>query len=380
MIGWSTPRSACMSQPSVLIAGAGPTGLAAALLLDMRGVKARIVDSAMHPATHSRALVVNPRTLDLLAETGVTERMLAEGRRVRGVRFHEGGKGLATVEAESMHPRYGLTVLSQERSEALLTEARVARGIHVERGVRAGCVGQDENEARVALNGASDGEHGYAAVFAADGARSDFRKTLEIGFSGSSYPGPWPPLDVPLETTLDLDHAHILFYPEGMIFLLALNDEIWRVISNLPNPLARLPTGTVSSEPIWESSFHVAHRVADRCAIDRIALGGDAAHVHSPVGARGMNLGIEDAAAFAMYLTVPGISPMDALERYHRERHAVHKGVVRRVHALTSMARSGNPIVSRIRHAALPWVSRTPALSRRVLRTVAGLDHPAPTP
>jgi len=369
-----------MSQPSVLIAGAGPTGLAAALLLDLRGVRSRVVDSAMQPAPHSRALVVNPRTLDLLAETGVTERMLAEGRRIRGVRFHENGQLLATIEAESMHPRYGLTVLSQERSEALLTEALLARNIHVERGVRAGCVGQDDDEVRVALNGASDGEHGYMAVFAADGARSDFRKTLEIGFSGSSYPEPWPLYDLPLDTPLDLDHAHILFFPEGMIFLLALNQEIWRVISNMPDPLSRLPSGTVASEPVWESSFHIAHRVANRCAIDRIALGGDAAHVHSPVGARGMNLGIEDAAAFAMYLTVPGTNPMDALERYHRERHAVHKGVVRRVHAVTAMARSGNPIVSRIRHSALPWAARMPALSQRILRTVAGLDHPAPHP
>ncbi|APG06238.1 hypothetical protein BJI69_21570 [Luteibacter rhizovicinus DSM 16549] len=369
-----------MSQPPVLIVGAGPTGLAAALFLDVHGVKARIVDAALQPAAHSRALVVNPRTLDLLAGTGVTERMLAEGRRIRGVRFHENGKVLATVEAESMHPRYGLTVLSQERSEALLTEALLARNIPIERGLRAGCVGQDDNEVRVALNGASDGERGYAAVFAADGARSDFRGTLEIGFSGSSYPEPWPLYDVPLETPLDRDHAHILFYPEGMIFLLALNDEIWRVISNLPNPLARLPTGTVSSEPIWESSFHVAHRVADRCAIDRIALGGDAAHVHSPVGARGMNLGIEDAAAFAMYFTAPGANPMDALERYHRERHAVHKGVVRRVHAVTAMARSSNHLVASFRHTALPWMSRMPALSERVLRTVAGLDHPAPAP
>jgi 2-polyprenyl-6-methoxyphenol hydroxylase-like FAD-dependent oxidoreductase len=241
-------------------------------------------------------------------------------------------------------------------------------------------VGQDDDEVRVALNGASDGEQGYAAVFAADGARSDFRKTLEIGFSGSSYPEPWPLYDVPLDTTLDLDHAHIMFFPDGMIFLLALNQEVWRIISNLPDPLSRLPPGTVASEPLWESSFHIAHRVADRCAIDRIALGGDAAHVHSPVGARGMNLGIEDAAAFAMYFTVPGASPMDALERYHRERHAVHKGVVRRVHAVTSMARSGNPIVTHLRHAVLPWVSRMPALSQKILRTVAGLDHPAPTP
>ncbi|HVI53545.1 MAG TPA: FAD-dependent monooxygenase [Luteibacter sp.] len=369
-----------MSQPSVLIAGAGPTGLAAALLLDMRGVKVRIVDSALRPAAHSRALVVNPRTLDLLAGTGVTERMLAEGRPVRGVRFHENAEVLATIEATSVHPRYGLTVLSQARSEALLTEALDARGIHIERGVRAGCVGQDDDEVRVALNGASDGEQGYAAVFAADGARSDFRKTLEIGFSGSSYPEPWPLYDVPLQTTLDRDHAHLMFFPEGMIFLLALDDEVWRIISNMPDPLSRLPGGTVSSEPIWESSFHIAHRVADRCAIGRIALGGDAAHVHSPVGARGMNLGIEDAAAFAMLFTAPGAQPMDALQRYHRERHAVHKGVVRRVHAITALARSGNPWVARLRHVAIPWASHMPALSGRILRTVAGLDHPTPTP
>jgi 2-polyprenyl-6-methoxyphenol hydroxylase-like FAD-dependent oxidoreductase len=367
-----------MNQPSVLIAGAGPTGLAAALLLAGRGMRARIVDAADSPAAHSRALVVNPRTLDLLAGTQVTGRMVDEGRDVRGVRFHEHGKELTHLEAGNLHPRYGLTVLSQERSEALLTEALVAQGIHVERGTEAAFVSQDANGVDVRL-GAEEVAR-FDAVYAADGAHSAFRKALGIDFPGSVFPEEWPLFDLPMDTPLDLDHAHILFFPDGMAFALALDRLVWRIIASVPDPLSRLPEGTTHGEPVWSSKFRIAHRVASRCAVGRVALGGDAAHIHSPIGARGMNMGIEDAATFAMRLAAHADDPGAALEAYHRERHPVHRSVVRRIRAITTMARGHNAALRMARHALLPAVAHVDAMRTMMLRTVAGLDHPPPSP
>ncbi|MEX1828969.1 FAD-dependent oxidoreductase [Luteibacter sp. CQ10] len=367
-----------MSPPSVLIVGAGPTGLAAALQLSLRGIRARIVDERTEPAPHSRALAVNPRTLELLEATGVSERMVAEGRRALGVIFHEGGKPLARIEAERIHPRYGLTVLSQARSEALLTDALAERGIAVERGRKAKLLARDPDAARVCLDDDGVGVGSFDVVFAADGAHSAFRDALDIGFPGESYPETWPLFDLPMDTPLDVDHAHVMLFPDGMIFLLAFDPAHWRVISNLPDPLSRLPPGTAVSEPTWTSSFRVAHRVAERCAVGRVALGGDAAHIHSPVGARGLNLGVEDASAFAMYLAAQAGDPIGALARYQRERHPVHEAVVRRIRMVTSLARGGNAALRGLRRAILPTAAHLPLLRRFALRTVMGLDHPPP--
>jgi 2-polyprenyl-6-methoxyphenol hydroxylase-like FAD-dependent oxidoreductase len=367
-----------MSHPSVLIAGAGPTGLAAALFLTERGIRPRIVDRAPFPAPHSRALAVNPRTLELLEPTGVTARIIAEGRPAAGVCIHEDGELLASIDATDLHPRFGLVILSQERSEALLTEALHERGIEVERGVTAGFIEQDVNGVRMSLSGNRDEQVAFDAVYAADGARSDIRKDLGIAFPGSAYPETWPLFDLPMKTSLDVDRAHVMFCPDGLIVLIPVNREVWRVIASLPDPIARLPAGTTVGEPIWSSAFRIAHRVTERCAVGRIALGGDAAHIHSPVGARGMNLGIEDAAAFALCLARQPDDPAAAFARYHDERHHVHTSTVRRVRAFTSLARGANPALRRVRHAVFPVIARVPALRRIVLRTIAGLDHPPP--
>ena len=367
-----------MATPSVLIAGAGPTGLAAALFLVDRGIRPRIVDRAPFPAPHSRALAVNPRTLELLEPTGVTARIIAEGRPAVGVCVHEGDELLASIDATGLHPRFGLVILSQERSEALLTEALRERGIEVERGVTAGFIEQDTDCIRMGLIGATQEQVAFDAVYAADGAHSDIRKGLGIAFPGSAYPETWPLFDAPMQTPLDVDRAHVIFCDDGLVVLIPVNRQVWRVIASVPDPIARLPEGTVLGEPIWSSAFRIAHRVTERCAVGRAALGGDAAHIHSPVGARGMNLGIEDAAAFAMCLARQADDPVAAFARYHDERHGVHVSTVRRVHAFTSLARGANPALRRVRHTVFPVIARVPMLRKIVLRTIAGLDHPPP--
>src|SRR6516165_885419 len=123
------------SQP--IIVGAGPVGLGAELFLARQGRVARVVEMRDEPSQHSRALAVNPRTLDVLEPTGVTSRMLERGSRIHGVRFYRHGRMIAGLSFGGMHPRYPfMLALSQATSERLLAEALEAAGGEVERGLR----------------------------------------------------------------------------------------------------------------------------------------------------------------------------------------------------------------------------------------------------
>ncbi|MEX3951384.1 FAD-dependent oxidoreductase [Paraburkholderia sp. EG287B] len=106
------------------------------LFLADQGMRTRIVDAAPQAATESRAQVVNPRALELLESTGVAQAMVAQGRAIHRTRFYEDWKLIAELEFAGAHPRYGMTILSQARSEALLAQALRERGVVPERGVQ----------------------------------------------------------------------------------------------------------------------------------------------------------------------------------------------------------------------------------------------------
>jgi len=128
-----------------LIVGSGPTGLAAALFLADAGIRCRIVERGLTPSSTSRAQVVNPRTLELLESTGVTEAILTEARPIHRVVFYEQWEPLAELEFGHAHPQFPMVVLPQARSEALLLDALAAREIEPERGVELTSFSQDDD-------------------------------------------------------------------------------------------------------------------------------------------------------------------------------------------------------------------------------------------
>jgi 2-polyprenyl-6-methoxyphenol hydroxylase-like FAD-dependent oxidoreductase len=175
-------------QERPIIVGAGPVGLGAALFLARQGQPVRVVELRDEPTTHSKALAVNPRTLDLLAPTGVTRRMLEIGLPVRNARLHRRGRVVAALSLAGIHPRYPfMLALSQATTERLLAEALHEAGGTVERGLKLVACRNEADGVEVTLETTAGGPHETAHcpwLLAADGAHSTAREQLGIEFVG----------------------------------------------------------------------------------------------------------------------------------------------------------------------------------------------------
>ncbi len=365
----------------VLIVGAGPTGLAAALFLRQLGVAVRIVDQALEPDLNSRALVVNPRSLELLKRSGIADQLLAQGRPLLGAQFHDQWKLLAHVDFKDIDMPYPMLALTQAKTEAALTRHVEALGVRIERGVSLVNFENSKQGVNAHLrHGASIEEFRTPLMLAADGAKSLVRHHLGIEFEGSTFPEDWPLYDLHLQTQLDRDHVQLSFIPNGLVFMLCIEGDLWRVFGNAPNLLDYLPEGSRPGEVTWKSSFHISHRLAAYEAQESVVLIGDAAHIHSPLGARGMNLGIEDGyeVAYAAKDFLDG--DQEAIERYATHRHNIHHNVVERIKVMTTMARGQPSPVGAMRRFLLPGLTKFAPAAHQMLKTACGLDHAVTVP
>jgi 2-polyprenyl-6-methoxyphenol hydroxylase-like FAD-dependent oxidoreductase len=369
-----------------LIVGAGPVGLGAGLFLAQQGHFPRIVEMRHQPDQISKALAVNPRTLDILEPTGVTRQMLERGLAIPGVRFHRRGRIVGGMSFDGMHPRYPFMLgLSQATTEHLLAQALEAAGGRVERGIKLVACRNLDNWVEAALEPTTGGSREvdqYHWLLAADGAHSLVREQLGIDFVGSSFANEWHLADAPLRTALAEDQAHV-FLLEGGEFLFVIRvvddarqsragEHLWRVFGNRPEPLSRLVEAEQVGPPVWTSSFHISHRINTTFSPGHTYFAGDAAHVHSPAGARGMNLGLEDAWVFAELVRT------DRLADYDQLRRPVDRRVVGQVEMLSRVVAAESPWYRLLRALLFPAATRIPFIRSRMMATLTGLDHPLP--
>lgn len=359
----------------VLIVGAGPTGLAAALFLTDLGHPVRIIEKRTEPSPFSKAFGVNARTLELLAPTGVTQRFLSNGRPLRHVSIERDGRTLATFDFASVDHRYPfLCVQSQADSERLIAEALDERSISIERGIELLEVREVDGACEaIVVSGSGRGRLRADAVFAADGSGSTIRQQLGIDFSGVSYREPWALYDLELSTSMEPDGGHIFLLDDGGMFVVRQTGNLWRVLGNGADLLSALPAGTEVGPIRWTSEFTIANRVASTFSRGRIHLGGDAAHVHAGIGARGMNLGIEDAYVFALLLHEGRLQEYDELRR-----PTVNK-VVGQITHMMSVPRSSTAAGRFVRRFPGLVSALAPRLAGRIQPWLLGLDHPVPS-
>lgn len=371
-----------MSDDRPLIVGAGATGLSAALFLSLRGIEARVVEPRLQIAPTSRALGVNPRTLNLLEPSGVTDRILAEAQPMRAMRVHDRGQLIAEIplDVAALGARHPMVILPQARTETLLEAALAERGVIVERGVSLGGLDRADTWPRGRTVDAEGRETAFVTplLLGADGAHSPVRHALDIDFPGSSFPEAWFLADVVLSGP-EPGVAHADFRETGPFVALPFKDSTWRLIGFGADLTQALPSGWRLEREVWRSGFHIAHRRAGSLVKGRIALAGDAAHIHSPLGARGMNLGIEDAYVFAACAADTLAGWPARLADYQRLRAPVHRQVVGDIETLTRGARATRGSAAFLRRWLLPMAAHVPALRHQILRRMTGLDHPVQT-
>lgn len=297
-----------MIKGTVLIAGAGPTGLVAALECRRLGLSPILFERNAGPTDESRAVGVNRQSLQLLAPSGAAERILARGVVVRAARLFDEGRLLGRFrlpEARSGPP--ALVALPQSETERAMVAALEEAGVCPRWETPVAAFEQDEGGVTVALETGERVRGDYC--LAADGSHSLARRMLGLSFPGERYPETWSLLDAELDWPYPEDQAAVfLDRGGGVLFVITLGEGRFRAISNRPDAEARLKTHFDMGAAFWANDFTVSLRAVERYGQGRIWIAGDAAHVHSPAGGQGMNLGIEDACDFAASLAEPGFA------------------------------------------------------------------------
>jgi len=379
----------------VLVVGAGPTGLALAAELAAFGVRARLIDRGLDRVHESRALAIQPRTLEVLAGLGVTDELIAGGNRAVQLRMHVPGR-VVTVPMfdlgleDTAYPF--LLFLSQAETERVLGESLAAAGVPVERGVELAGLSNAADAATATLRHRDGREEVVSARYVAgcDGGHSSVRRLAGISFEGSSYPQTFVLADTEADG-VEPGAAHVFASETGMLFFFPLiTPATWRLLAMRP-PADRTPPdtpvvldevqalastytgGTVRlHDPVWMTNFRLHHRAAARYRAGRVFLAGDAAHVHSPAGAQGMNTGIQDAVNLGWKLAqiLRGVADPALLDTYEAERAPIGRMVLRFTDRAFTIATSTQPIVRLARTRAAPIVIPL-ALKARAARAYA---------
>ncbi|GLW26834.1 FAD-binding protein [Microbispora triticiradicis] len=373
----------------VLVVGAGPAGLTAAIVLAQHGRQVMIVDALGEGANTSRAAVVHPRTLEVLEPYGVADRLAAHGVHTPVFAIRDRDKMLVPVPFGGLPTAYPYALMiSQADTEAHLLARLHELGGKVIRPARVSTVEQDADGVTATLD---DGRRIRAAyLIGADGLNSTVRQSAGIGFTGGTYAESFVLADVRLSGGVPQNEVILYFSPAGLVVVAPLPGGLHRIVATvdeapkepgIPFVQHLLDTRGPEAEParvrelIWSSRFRVHHRVADTYRRGRLLLAGDAAHVHSPAGGQGMNLGVDDAVHLGETLArVLKGEPDSLLDSYAATRRPQAEQVIALAGRLTRLATAadGRRV---LRNLVLALAGRVPAVRTRLAWQLSGLNR-----
>ncbi len=347
----------------VLVIGAGPTGLTAALELAAHGVNCRIVERRTEPSKLSRAVGIMPATIEALEPLGVAGAILSEAMPLRRIRLMRSGKTLMSLDNRSAEFRDNVIIgLPQNRTEEILRDELAARNVQVEYGLTVNGVTTDDQTATVRFS--DNTTETYDWVIAADGIKSIARDQLGIAYPGLDLPGEWSIADVDVGGDFDPELVVLDIQAPGNNFsmVLPIESRRARIVSSTPDALAALTQPLEIDNVRRTGTFRISIRQAETYRKGRVLLAGDAAHCHSPVGGKGMNLGMADAVSAARAII------NDQVDEYSEERHRIGVVILRMTEAARAMAMSNNPFAKAVIWVAAKAIHSLPVAHRTFMR------------
>jgi 2-polyprenyl-6-methoxyphenol hydroxylase-like FAD-dependent oxidoreductase len=362
----------------VLISGAGPTGITAALELRRFGIPVRIIEAQDGPSKTSRAIGVQARTLEELELRGLADEFVRLGNRAGGGIIYGGGRQLLRVDFTRIESRYNfLLLLSEADTERILREALAKEGTRIEFGMKMSAFAQNADGVTATLEH-KDGrleEVSAAYLISAEGAHSTIRSSLNLEFKGKTLDEHYALADLHVDGGLSVSDLHIFSSEHGFMGLFPLGGSHFRLIaSNPPGNLSDGQDPTLeqlqaiydqrSHIPArlrqlgWSSWFHINSRMVEKLKVGRIFLGGDAAHIHSPAAGQGMNTGIQDMMnlAWKLALVLKGQASSELLDTYQQDRLPVMRSILSRTEGLTEIVGAESPLVRGIFNHLVPWI------------------------
>jgi 2-polyprenyl-6-methoxyphenol hydroxylase-like FAD-dependent oxidoreductase len=384
----------------VLVVGAGPTGLMLANQLARRGVRAVIVDRHAGPSLQTRALGVQARTLEIYAQLGIVERALELGKIGTGANLWAQGRKTARVPlgeaGRNLTPYPFILILGQDDNERIMGDKLRDLGVSVQWSTELVGLEQhaDKVSATLRLPDGTSRTIQAAWVGGCDGAHSSVRELNGIAFPGAPYEHVFYVADTEATGSMVAGEVNIYLWRAGFHLLFPMRGkDHWRIVGILPPTLrADRDVGIDDVMPslrteagagldvkacTWFSTYRIHHRSAARFRERRCFLLGDAAHIHSPVGAQGMNTGLQDAynLAWKLALVVSDRAQAALLDSYEQERLPVARRLLNTTDRAFRLVVSDNWLAGLLRTKVLARIAafamRREAIQSFAFRTVS---------
>lgn len=366
----------------VLIVGAGPSGLMMACQLAIRGIHFRIIDIKEHPSTYSGALIVHARSVEIFNQMGISEKVVHESIIANDLSIVFNGKKKVQISLKDIGQ--GLTkfpnlyLIEQSKTEQLLIDFMSAQGCSIERKTELKSFTQDESGVTSILKLPDGKEETIKTnyLIAADGGHSIVREQLKIHFVGKVHPVSLFIIDCKAALDLPPDEMCFSFSDASTSGFFPMKEDRKRIDGVIPKELEgkkhitfediekhfaeRLRMKIRLYKPEWFSVAPSQQGYALSYQQNRCFLVGDAAHTFTPVGAQGMNTGLQDAynLIWKLAFVIQGKAKSTLLNTYSAERQNIAKKLVRSTGSIYNLVSSQNIFTKSFRLQVLPHLMK----------------------